>query len=325
MTWTFLTLPAGIRPDILERVVPLLIAVLLDALLGDPPNRFHPTAWMGSLISALTRRRPRQNPTAEFAYGALVTLAGAGICAAAGFALAYLCQALPALVRWLAVGAVLKTTFSLRGLERAAGEVQSALEQGQLDEARRLVAWHLVSRDTSKLDAAQVASAAVESVAENASDGVVAPLLCYVLGGLPLALAYRFTNTADTMLGYHDAEHEWLGKFPARLDDLLNLVPARLAGLLITLAAPLSRGSLARAWKVMWRDAHLTASPNAGVPMSAMAGALGVRLEKLGHYCLGAELRNPGSTDLRLSRYNLAWMTVLAILFFLGVICYVPY
>jgi adenosylcobinamide-phosphate synthase len=154
-----------------------------------------------------------------------------------------------------------------------------------------LLGWHLVSRDTVGLDEARVAAATVESLAENASDGVVAPWCFYLLGGLPAALAYRFVNTADAMLGYRDAEREWLGKVPARLDDLLNLLPARLTAALILLAAPLFRQRWATALRVWWRDARKTASPNAGQPMAAAAGALGVELEKVGCYRLGSGLR----------------------------------
>jgi adenosylcobinamide-phosphate synthase len=144
-----------------------------------------------------------------------------------------------------------------------------------------------------------VAAATVESVAENTSDGLVAPLLYYAWGGLPGALAYRFTNTADSMLGYRDATYEWLGKAPARLDDLANLLPARISAGLILLAAALLGQDAGRAWRIWQRDAGRTASPNAGHPMSAMAGALGVELVKVGHYRLGVGGRPPAPEDIR--------------------------
>ena len=193
---------------------------------------------------------------------------------------------------------MLKLTFSLRGLVRAAVQVQEALEAGALTQARHLVSWHLVSRDTSQLSASHVAAAAIESVAENTSDGVVAPLLYYAVGGLPAVLAYRFINTADAMLGYKDPVHLWLGKAAARCDDLVNFLPARLTALLIVLTASCQASNTRRAWAVWRRDAHLTASPNAGQPMSAMAGALGVALEKIGHYHLGADQPPPTAQDI---------------------------
>jgi len=282
-----------------------LLALLFDLLLGDPPNRFHPTAWMGSLIAFLMRFRPRGNRLAELAYGVFVLLVGVALSVLAGIAITQLINSLIPnyqLLITLITALALKLTISLRGLDRAARDVQSALEADNLPEARRLLSWHLVSRDTSQLDESKVSAAAIESVAENASDGIIAPLFFFALGGLPAAFAYRFINTADSMLGYHDEEREWLGKVPARLDDLLNFIPARLAGLFIVLSAPFCGASLSQAWKIMWRDSSQTASPNAGIPMSAMAGALGVELEKINHYALGKGLRLPTSKDLSRAR-----------------------
>jgi adenosylcobinamide-phosphate synthase len=289
----------------------LCLALLLDLLLGDPPNRIHPVAGMGAAIVASQRRAPRQGRLARLGYGALLAVGGAASAAGLGSLLEQATARLPGAwgwppasgrwVRaggWLAEAGLLKMTFSLRGLTAAADEVGEALATGNLSEARRLVSWHLVSRETTALSPSQVAAATIESVAENTSDGVVAPLLYYALGGLPAALAYRFVNTADSMLGYRDPAHEWLGKIPARLDDLANLLPARVTAGLLTLAAALAGEDIAGAWRVWRRDASKTASPNAGHPMSAMAGALGVELEKVGHYQLGAGGCPPTSKDI---------------------------
>ncbi len=275
-----------------------LLALLLDLLFGDPSNRFHPTAWMGSLIRWLLRFRPRGNALAEFLFGIFILFIGISLTAGAGFGILFFAARLPIWAGILLQAYALKLTLSLRGLDRAAKEVQSALETKNLPEARRLLSWHLVSRDTSQLNESQVSAAAIESVAENASDGIIASLFFYAIGGLPAAFAYRFINTADSMLGYRDAEREWLGKFPARLDDVLNFIPARLTGLFIALSAPFCGASPAQAWSIMWRDSRTTSSPNAGVPMSAMAGALGVELEKVNHYALGKGLRLPALADL---------------------------
>jgi adenosylcobinamide-phosphate synthase len=279
-----------------------LFALLSDLLLGDPPNCFHPTAWMGSLIGWLVRFRPHGNRFAELLYGVFILLIGVALSIMAGLAISALAHLLPAWAGALLIALALKLAISLRGLDRAAREVQAALEAGNLPEARRLLAWHLVSRDTSQLDESKVAAAAIESVAENSSDGIIAPLFFFAIGGLPAAFAYRFINTADSLLGYRDAEREWLGKAPARLDDLLNFIPARLAGLLIVLSAPLCGAGMSQAWRIMRRDAKQTASPNAGIPMSAMAGALGVELEKIGHYTLGRGLRPSTPADLARAR-----------------------
>ena len=178
----------------------------------------------------------------------------------------------------------LKSTLSLRDLARAARSVAAALERGDLDDARGQLGFHLVSRPTATLDAGQVASGAIESMAENLTDALVAPVVFFLLFGLPGALAYRALNTADTMLGYREGALEYFGKVAARLDDLANLMPARLAALGIVAAAGVRAPT---AWSTMARDHARTASPNAGWTMSAMAGALGVTLEKPSTYRLG--------------------------------------
>jgi adenosylcobinamide-phosphate synthase len=274
------------------------LAWVLDVSLGDPPNRYHPVAWMGSAIGAASRRAPAAGRLARLAYGGGLVLGGGMAMVGLGRLLEELLGRLPAPLAWLAEAWLVKTTFSMGGLARAAREVETALNASDLPEARRLVSWHLVSRDTKALSAAQVAAATIESVAENSSDGVVAPVLYYSIGGLPAALAYRFINTADAMLGYRDPDHEWLGKVPARLDDVANLLPARVSAGLIVLAELLGGECAGQAWRTWRRDGRTTASPNAGHPMSAMAGALGVELEKVGHYRLGAGGTAPAATDI---------------------------
>jgi adenosylcobinamide-phosphate synthase len=299
---------------------PLLLAVCLDVLCGEPPNRWHPVAWMGSFISAIQRWAPARGQWGRLAFGAGIVLSGVAMVVVLGILLEGVLWYVPWPLAWLVKAWVLKLTLSLRGLVQAAGEVQQALEHDDLPLARRLVGWHLVSRQTSQLSSAQVAAAAVESVGENASDGIVAPLLFYTLGGLPAALAYRFINTADAMLGYRDPVHFWLGKVPARLDDLANLVPARLTAVLIVLAALLLGGNPRQAWTVWHRDARLTASPNAGHPMSAMAGALQVELEKVGHYRLGAGQPLPGAGHIARATRLLYGVTALAVVVLAGVV-----
>ena len=191
---------------------------------------------------------------------------------------------------------VLWAAMSRRTLLRRATEVADALEADDLDTARALVARHLVSRDTSTLDAAEVAGATVESVAENLSDAVVAPWCWYVLGGSGGSAGYRALNTLDGMWGYRTPAYEAFGWAAARGDDIANLLPARLTALALILASGEDAGRASRAW---WADRGLTDSPNAGHPMAAMAGALGVVLRKRGQYALGACGREPGAADIR--------------------------
>ena len=274
-----------------------LAALLFDACLGDPPSRFHPVAWMGAWNSFILRRAPQGSDAVSLLYGVGATVAGAVVAWVGGTWLARLLGAWRC--GWLVEGAVLSLALAWRGLMAAGGAVADELDKGDLPAARRQLGLHLVSRDVTRLDEGLIAAAAVESLAENTSDSVVAPLLWYVLGGLPAVLVYRFLNTADAQLGYRDPAREWLGKCAARLDDLANLIPSRLTALLIVAAAPIGGGSSGQARRVWRRDAGRTASPNAGHPMSAAAGALGIVLEKEGQYQLGAGLRRPTADDIR--------------------------
>lgn len=277
-----------------DQLIVFGLALALDLLLGDPPNRFHPVAWMGRLIGWSEQRAPAGGPTRRFVYGVALVLVGAAVCTLPVVLLLARAKRCGAGVYVPVTVLLLKSTFTYSGLARAAASVRCALQAGDLPEARRLVAWHLVSRDTSELSEELVAAAAVESVAENVTDGVIAPLLYFLLVGVPGAWAYRFLNTCDSMLGYHDPEHEYLGKFAARLDDLLNWLPARLTALLMAVAAWLAGEDAPGAWRTMWAQHGRTASPNAGWTMGAMAGALNVTLEKVGYYRLEG-----GTTTLR--------------------------
>lgn len=285
-------------------------ALATDLVFGEPPGAVHPTVAMGRWIGMARRRRRARGPLASLAEGALWCAAGASACALAGVAADRGIAGLP--LRSVARGAALKPALSLRGLLTAGREVEDALRRGDLPEARRLLSWHLVSRDTSQLAASEVAGAAIESLAENLGDGVVAPLLAFRAGGLGAAYLHRFANTADAMLGYRTPELEWFGKAPARADDLLNWIPARVSALLIVLAAPLGGGDPRAALRTALRDASATSSPNAGWPMAAMAGALGVRLDKRGVYVLNAGGRPPAADDLRRARRIVAGAGLLA-------------
>lgn len=265
----------------------LLLAVALDLLLGDPPSRFHPVAWIGRLIALGRRWADRVPADLLILYGAFLivvvtTTAVMGALAA---------QAAAGWLPWpfgvLAQAWLLKCSFSLRGLVAAVWDVRDRLAAGDLEGARAAVGRHLVSRPVDGLDEGATASAAVESLAENLNDSWVAPLCFYLVGGVPGTWAYRAVNTADAMIGYRLGMLERLGGASARLDDLLNLVPSRLAALALVAGARLGGESGSRAREVWRREGRFTASPNAGQTMAAMAGALGVTLEKRGHYRLG--------------------------------------
>lgn len=280
------------------------LALAADWLLGEPPNRLHPVVWLGSLVGVLQQRAPIDRPRAAFFYGGAMTAVTVAVAVAPAQRTGrMLKQSLtagrPAGVALHMGSAVflLKTAFAWRTLLAAGERVYAPLAADELPAARAALRW-LVSRETATLDEPLIAAAAIESLAENASDSLVAPLVYYTLYGLSGAWMYRAVNTLDAMVGYR-GRYEYLGKVPARLDDLLNLAPARLTALLIVAAAALTGADAPGAWQAWRRDARLTASPNAGHPMSAVAGALGVRLEKVGHYCLNPAGRPPAAVDLR--------------------------
>lgn len=274
-------------------------ALAIDLLLGEPPAPVHSTVWMGRWIAAGRRFHWGRSPGSSLLAGATLVAGGAIVSMRAARVAERVLGRAPESIRAPLRGTLLKPALALRALLSAGAQIERALAGGDLPEARRLLAWHLVSRDTSGLSPAEVAGAAIESLAENLGDGLVAPLLAFRAGGLPAAYGHRFVNTADAMLGYRTPELEWFGKFAARADDALNWIPARLSALCIALAAPLGDGRPDAALWVALRDAGRTPSPNAGWPMAAMAGALGVRLDKRGAYTLHPEGCDPGAPDLR--------------------------
>lgn len=273
-----------------------VLGVALDAAGGDPPTRLHPVGLVGASARFLHRHAPRTD-AARRRYGWAVAL-GLPLASAAGAgAVQRNARRRSRLLGVLVEAGLLSLMSSSRTLLLRASQVEAALAADDLEGAREVLATHLVSRDTTALDASEVAAATIESLAENLSDGVIAPWVAYAAGGLPLAAAYRAANTLDALWGYRTPEFEALGQGAARVDDALNLVPARLTALSIALAAA-SEGGVCRSWRTWRRDRGRTASPNAGQPMSAMAGALGVRLEKRGAYVLGAEFPPPSPADL---------------------------
>jgi adenosylcobinamide-phosphate synthase len=249
----------------------LLAGFALDAVLGDP-QRFHPVAGFGQAAGALERRLYAPHRRA----GAAFTTIAVGVPVAAGLAVSVLTRRQP-LARAGLVAAATWTVLGGRTLRRESAVMAGHLERGDVPAARGRLS-HLCGRDPSALDAPELARATVESVAENTSDAVVAPLLWGGLLGLPGLLGYRAANTLDAMVGHRSPRYARFGTPAARLDDLLNLLPSRLTGLLTIAAAPLVKGTSAETMRVWRRDRNDHPSPNAGQCESAMAGALGVRL-----------------------------------------------
>ncbi len=256
-------------------------ALLLDALVGDPPWLWrrlpHPIVLVGRGIGWLDRRlnhdgdAPDRRRAAGIAATLLLVLVAGGI----GWGVSALLRALP--FGWLMEIALAAVFLAQRSLHDHVAAVGAACELEGLEGGRRAVSM-IVGRDPQSLDMAGVCRAAIESDAENYSDGVFAPAFWFALFGLPGILVYKAVNTADSMIGHRTARHEAFGWAAARLDDGLNLVPARLCGALIALAAPFGGGRIGAAWTAMLRDAPKHRSPNAGWPEAAMAGGLGLAL-----------------------------------------------
>lgn len=275
----------------LRRPAAILLAVVLDLGLGEPPARWHPVAWLGRALDCAERHAPGRS-VADGAAAVTVVVASA-------WAVARVLAIATRGLGWAGIvleALLLKPAFALRRLADATEGVEDALRAGDLGTARTRVGRDLVSRPTEALGADEVASAAIESAAENLVDSIAAPMLAYAVGGLPVAWAYRAANTADAMWGYRDARYERFGKAAARLDDLANLVPARLGATALAAGAALVGENGAGAARVAWAQHRRTASPNAGWPMAAMAGALDVGLAKRGAYRLG-ESALPSSPD----------------------------
>jgi adenosylcobinamide-phosphate synthase len=274
----------------------LAVALVLDAAFGEPPEAVHPVVWMGRAVGALVPPDPPRAGATTLLRGAATALGGAAASAAVAGLLTLAARPAPRPVRTALDGVELWPLLALRTLLGAAQRVSDALQDGDLPRARHELRW-LVGRERDGLDATLIASAAIESVAENLSDSVVAPLLFARASGPAGAALHRFANTADAMVGYRD-HHSLGGRASARLDDLLGLLPARATALLLVAAAPAGDGSPRHALRVLRRDGGNTSSPNAGRPMAAMAGALGVRLEKPDHHVLNAAAAAPGAADV---------------------------
>jgi adenosylcobinamide-phosphate synthase len=269
----------------METTIILIIALAIDLTLGEFPGALHPVVWMGHIITLELKLAPGTGRRVQFIYGTSITLLTIALFFAASYFLMVYLHALNTILYILVAAVLLKSSFAIKELRAVAIRIKGLLQDTNLSQARRETRT-LVKRDTTQLDEAHVVSATVESIAENTADSVVAPLFYFLFLGVPGALAYRVVNTFDARVGYH-GEFEYLGKFAARLDDVLNFIPSRLSGLLLVAAAYLYRQDGNSAWQVMQRDHARTESPNAGWPMSAMAGALNVKLEKIGYYALG--------------------------------------
>ena len=272
----------------------VLAAMLLD-MLGDPPNRFHPTVWMGRLAAALIPRRPTRG------WGVVVVVWCCSLAAASALAIWWTIPAAwPGVaglaINWAVTVVLLKSTLSVRGMERHAMAIYCSIVSGDGRAAEQLA--HIVKRNTAGMSTSQICSGTIESTAENTVDGITGSLFYMGLAGLPGALIYRTVSTLDSMAGYRSQMFARVGWFGAMCDTILNHVPARVTGYVMVLAAAIHRYDWRGAYHTMQRDATRPDSANSGYTMAAMAGALGVRLQKPLHYALG-DGRDPRPEDIQ--------------------------
>ena len=258
----------------------------IDWLFGDPPNRYHPVAWLGQLIGFFV---PRLKGGSEKANGTIFAISLLITAALAVHFLVFATRYLAGVIELVVVSAIiLKMTIAMKGMETHAKAIMNGLEDDDLAGTRRNLSM-IVRRKTDDLDVQHILSATIECVSESTVDGITAPIFYYSLFGPAGAFAYRVINTLDSMAGYRDDYFRDIGWMSARLDAVANYIPARITALLMVISAKIVGADWKNSFNILQRDHDRTFSLNAGYPMATMAGALRVRLEKIGYYTLGDE------------------------------------
>ena len=297
---------------ILIPVLALALALTIDFAFGDPKNKYHPTVWIGKLISKVILLVRSGSPVLEKLGGVMVVicvivlvsvlilLLDSGLKYLNSLALNGIFTILVLALTIVAIGVLLKTTIAIKGMEQHATEIMGALSKNDLDYARIKLSM-IVKRSTKKLDRQHIISATLESISENIVDGITGPLFYFAIFGLVGAFIHRTVNTIDSMIGYKTDLFSNLGWFGANCDKVLNYVPSRLTSFVMILASIIMAGNWRHSLEVMRRDGPKTESPNAGYPMATMAGALDIRFEKLDHYILG-----DGDSEITEAHFKLA-------------------
>ncbi|WP_342744181.1 adenosylcobinamide-phosphate synthase CbiB [Oceanobacillus senegalensis] len=262
-------------------MIAILVAVCLDWMIGDPPSWPHPVRWIGSGISALEKQLNTEK--ARKCKGILMILILTSIAFLITFILITVLYYIHPIIGVLGEGVVIATTIAQKGLIKAGLDVYNPLKSGQLLEAREQLSY-VVGRDTEHLDEKEIVRGAVETVAENVSDGVTAPLFWAFIGGAPFAMVYRTINTCDSMVGYTNENYKEFGWASAKLDDIVNWLPSRITALLLIIANKPVHMKRNVAFKILFRDAKKHPSPNSGWLEAALASILGVELGGINYY-----------------------------------------
>lgn len=267
-------------------ILAVVLGFVLDLLIGDPHWLYHPIRLVGALISALEKLLRGvfpKNKNGELTAGIFLLALTAGITTGCAWGLLYLAGRIHPWVRFVLETVMCYQLLATKALKDETMKVYTALSQGDLKQARYAVSM-VVGRDTEVLDETGVTKAAVETVAENASDGVIAPLLFLAIGGAPLGFFYKAVNTMDSMVGYKNDKYLYFGRAAARFDDVLNYIPARLSGALMSAAASFCGLDAGNAWKIFLRDRRNHSSPNSAHTEAAAAGALHIQLAGNAYY-----------------------------------------
>lgn len=276
---------------IIESILIVVFALGIDFFVGDPKNRYHPTAWVGVLISKLAPLAKHESASLEKIGGIVIvivsTIVVTSLILLLDLGVNLITIDYVSLAVSVVLGAILlKTTIAIKGMEQHALRVVESLESDDLPSARDGLSM-IVKRNTKNLDKNHVYSGVIESISENTVDGITGPLFYFALFGLPGAFVYRTINTIDSMIGYKTNIFKNIGWFGANCDKILNYLPARITGLVMIVSAMILGNDWKKSYQIMMRDGNKTESPNAGYPMAAIAGALGTKFEKIDHYSLG--------------------------------------
>lgn len=268
----------------------LFMAVSLDIAIGEYPSKWHPTVWLGNCFNCFININNRENKWLLFFKGMILEVLYLFFVAAIFYSLLNVFKTFDVYFYLFLSAYLLKSTFSIRHFLKCIKAVNSDLINNDIDLARDDLR-NLVSRDRSKLSEKEVIEAAIASAGENLNDGIIAPIFYYVFLGVPGALIYRTINSIDAMVGYRNEKYEYFGKFAARLDDVINFVPARITAILILVSSLFVKNSSSyNALNIMFRDNAKTPSINGGWPMAALAGALKIRINKPGLYSIGDDI-----------------------------------
>ncbi len=291
----------------------IIIAVVIDVIFGELPAKIHPVVWMGKAIDFFKGYLINYRSKIS---GIILTFLVVMIFTLATYVLLHL-SAFNYILYILISSIILSTTFAIKVLLTSAENMKNDIDHN-IEKARKSMSY-LVSRNTMELNEENLVSATIETLTENITDSIVAPLFYAFIFGVPGAVVYRVINTLDAMVGYKTPEKIKIGWFPANLDDVLNFIPARITGILVIIAAAFLRLNWKNSYKIMRRDARKPDSPNSGYSMAAVAGALNIKLEKIGYYKIGDEL-SPLTTDKITEAVLLSKITILLFILIVSVL-----